>query len=59
MRNEALTLPERHLGLVMDHELGDAKGRLDAAAGCTWRVRGLGQMTDDYPAVGLLTFSAW
>jgi len=32
MRNEALTLPERHLGLVMDHELSDAMDRLDAAA---------------------------
>ncbi|MBG6074979.1 cobyrinate a,c-diamide synthase [Polaromonas sp. CG_9.11] len=32
MRNEALTLPERHLGLVMDHELDDAMQRLDVAA---------------------------
>ena len=32
MRNEALSLPERHLGLVMDHELEDAIQRLDAAA---------------------------
>jgi cobyrinic acid a,c-diamide synthase len=46
MRNEALTLPERHLGLVMDHELGDAMGRLDAAADALAGTR-LGQMTDD------------
>ncbi|MDP2818010.1 MAG: cobyrinate a,c-diamide synthase [Polaromonas sp.] len=32
MRSEAVTLPERHLGLVMAHELDDALARLDAAA---------------------------
>ena len=32
MRSEAFTLPERHLGLVMTSELGDALARLDAAA---------------------------
>ena len=32
MRSEAFTLPERHLGLVMASELGDALARLDAAA---------------------------
>ena len=32
MRSEAMTLPERHLGLVMAHELDDAMARLDAAA---------------------------
>ncbi|MDP1956062.1 MAG: cobyrinate a,c-diamide synthase [Polaromonas sp.] len=32
MRSEAVTLPERHLGLVMAHELDDAMARLDAAA---------------------------
>ena len=32
MRSEAFTLPERHLGLVMASELGDALVRLDAAA---------------------------
>ncbi|MEO6319407.1 MAG: cobyrinic acid a,c-diamide synthase, partial [Polaromonas sp.] len=30
MRSADFTLPERHLGLVMDHELGDALQRLDA-----------------------------
>ena len=44
MRNEALTLPERHLGLVMDHELGDAMARLDAAADALANTP-LGQMT--------------
>ena len=46
MRNEALTLPERHLGLVMDHELGDALQRLDAAADALESTR-LGRMTAD------------
>ncbi|WP_144733970.1 cobyrinate a,c-diamide synthase [Extensimonas perlucida] len=32
LRNPALTLPERHLGLVAATELGDAMARLDAAA---------------------------
>ena len=32
MRSDALTLPERHLGLVMASELSDATARLDAAA---------------------------
>ena len=31
-RSADFTLPERHLGLVMDHELGDAMERLDAVA---------------------------
>lgn len=46
MRNEALALPERHLGLVMDHELGDAMARLDAAADALAGTR-LGQMSGD------------
>lgn len=46
MRNEALTLPERHLGLVMDHELGDAMARLDVAADALATTR-LGQMSGD------------
>ena len=45
MRNEALTLPERHLGLVMNHELGDALQRLDAAADALALTQ-LGQMTE-------------
>jgi cobyrinic acid a,c-diamide synthase len=32
MRGPAFTLPERHLGLVMSAEMGDAMARLDAAA---------------------------
>ena len=32
MRNAALALPERHLGLTAAHEVGDAMARLDAAA---------------------------
>ena len=44
MRNQALTLPERHLGLVMDHEIGDAMARLDAAADALANTP-LGQMT--------------
>ena len=44
MRSEAFTLPERHLGLVMASELGDALARLDAAADALAATR-LGQMT--------------
>ena len=32
MRNDAIKLPERHLGLVVASEMGDAMQRLDAAA---------------------------
>lgn len=32
MRSEDFSLPERHLGLVMSGEMGDAMARLDAAA---------------------------
>ena len=32
MRSADFSLPERHLGLIMDHELGDALHRLDAVA---------------------------
>lgn len=46
MRNDAFTLPERHLGLVMNHELGDALQRLDAAADALAHTK-LGQMTAD------------
>lgn len=44
MRSAAVTLPERHLGLVMNHELGDALQRLDAAADAL-AATPLGQMT--------------
>lgn len=44
MRDAALTLPERHLGLVMATELGDAHARLDAAADAL-ATAPLGQMT--------------
>jgi cobyrinic acid a,c-diamide synthase len=44
MRNDAFTLPERHLGLVMADETGDALQRLDAAADALAETK-LGQMT--------------
>jgi len=44
MRSEAFTLPERHLGLVLAHELGDAMARLDAAADAL-AATPLGQMS--------------
>ena len=43
MRSDAFTLPERHLGLVVASELGDALVRLDAAADAL-AVTPLGQM---------------
>lgn len=43
MRNPSFVLPERHLGLVMDQELGDALQRLDAAADALAQTP-LGQM---------------
>jgi len=57
MRNEALTLPERHLGLVMDHELGDAMQRLDTAADALAATR-LGQMTADDLQAWAVNFDA-
>ncbi|MGH6626514.1 MAG: cobyrinate a,c-diamide synthase [Burkholderiaceae bacterium] len=42
LRNPALELPERHLGLVAASEVGDAVGRLDAAADAL-AATGLGQ----------------
>ena len=44
MRSDAFTLPERHLGLVMASELGDAIERLDAAAD-SLATTPLGQMS--------------
>ena len=46
MRSDTFTLPERHLGLVMDYELSDALQRVDAAADALATTR-LGQMTTD------------
>jgi cobyrinic acid a,c-diamide synthase len=57
MRNEALTLPERHLGLVMDHEMSDALQRLDAAADALAATK-LGQMTVDDLHTWDVTFDA-
>ena len=57
MRDAALTLPERHLGLVMSTELTDAMARLDAAADAL-ATTPLGQMqTDDLHAWDV-TFAA-
>ena len=57
MRNEALTLPERHLGLVMDHELGDAMARLDVAADALAATR-LGRMAIDELQAWAVDFEA-
>ena len=57
MRNEAFTLPERHLGLVMDQELGDALQRLDAAADALANTK-LGQMTADDLQAWAVSFEA-
>ena len=57
MRNEALTLPERHLGLVMNHELGDAMARLNAAADALANTP-LGQMTADDLQAWAVNFEA-
>ena len=57
MRNDALTLPERHLGLVMDQELGDALQRLDAAADALLETP-LGQMSADALQAWAVDFEA-
>ena len=57
MRDEAFRLPERHLGLVMDQELGDALQRLDAAADALADTK-LGQMTADDLQAWAVTFDA-
>ncbi|MCB8746497.1 cobyrinate a,c-diamide synthase [Rhodoferax sp. U2-2l] len=44
MRNAALSLPERHLGLTVASEVGDALARLDAAADAL-EATPLGRMT--------------
>ncbi len=64
MRNPALTLPERHLGLVAATELSDAMERLDAAADALVDTP-LGRMgaaelqrwTVDFPAADAVTLS--
>lgn len=56
-RSEALTLPERHLGLVMDHELGDALQRLDAAADAL-AATPLGQMSTEALQAWAVSFEA-
>lgn len=64
MRNPALTLPERHLGLVAATELSDAMERLDAAADALVDTP-LGRMgeielqrwTVDFPAADAVSLS--
>ncbi|SFB94107.1 hydrogenobyrinic acid a,c-diamide synthase (glutamine-hydrolysing) /cobyrinate a,c-diamide synthase [Polaromonas sp. OV174] len=57
MRNEALVLPERHLGLVMAQELGDAMQRLDAAADALAETK-LGQMDEQALQAWAVSFEA-
>jgi cobyrinic acid a,c-diamide synthase len=57
MRSETFTLPERHLGLVMANELGDAVQRLDAAADALAGTK-LGQMTAEDLQAWAVTFEA-
>ncbi len=57
MRDAALTLPERHLGLVMATELADAMARLDAAADAL-AATPLGQKNAEDLTAWAVTFSA-
>ena len=57
MRDEALTLPERHLGLVMATELTDAMSRLDVAADAL-ATTPLGQKSSDDLKVWEVVFDA-
>ena len=57
MRSAAVTLPERHLGLVMDTELGDALQRLDACADAL-AATPLGQMTPEQLQNWAVTFAS-
>ncbi|MDP3707118.1 MAG: cobyrinate a,c-diamide synthase [Polaromonas sp.] len=57
MRSASFTLPERHLGLVMDHELGDALQRLDAVADALAHTP-LGQMGADDLQAWAVPFAA-
>ena len=57
MRDAALTLPERHLGLVMAGELDDALARLDRAADAL-EATPLGQMSPPDMQAWAVEFSA-
>jgi cobyrinic acid a,c-diamide synthase len=57
MRSASFTLPERHLGLVMDHELGDALQRLDAVADALAHTP-LGHMDTDALQAWAVPFAA-
>ena len=57
MRDAAMTLPERHLGLVMATELTDAHARLDAAADALAETP-LGQMSAHDLQVWMVNFTA-
>ncbi len=57
MRSETFGLPERHLGLVMANELGDAVQRLDAAADALANTP-LGQMGEEDLQAWAVTFEA-
>ena len=57
MQSDAFTLPERHLGLVMANELGDALQRLDAAADAL-ATTPLGQMSEADWQAWSVTFDA-
>lgn len=55
IRSPVFTLPDRHLGLVMADELGDAMQRLDAVADALAETA-LGQMTVDALRAWTVTF---
>lgn len=57
MRSAAVTLPERHLGLVMSDEMDDAMQRLDAAADAL-AATPLGQMGADELQAWSVAFEA-
>lgn len=57
LRNPALTLPERHLGLVAATELSDATARLDAAADAL-AATPLGQMSAEQLQAWAVDFPA-
>jgi cobyrinic acid a,c-diamide synthase len=57
MRDAGMTLPERHLGLTVASEVGDAMARLDAAADAL-AATPLGQMTLDDLQCWAVSFEA-